>query len=449
MTQTDDVSKSSCCMAFHHEDGMIPSWNHAFRFAGEKGRIATLPDIILARMFHDSKSFVWNYYFTTLSAEYFGIGSDGRKKIIVAHGIGPMSTLEGIKKAYSHEFKDKTRRKNGGRITQKEFLALERGYYGEVKVVDFEDYKKLYQYPFLQILTLSQALCDPLLRARLGIHSEIYLEDVKEMSKQWHIERCGAEYENKYGLANHEKYVERVKNQHMINILFPNQSSIIKVGGASNCPYEFIKIEEGFAVGHLLTITGLVHCCHDGKESLVHDIDCCEWSDNVRFLALKEDSDIKNINPGILYLPHIVKKNWKKLLVPCIQKNIGFRALVEFPDGTLFTQYPKKGSRMDTYEGEFNIIEYEKIGEPVSFKTTIGGYHGFFKYGISEVKAIAPPQTNAYQVCGEVEIIYEEGNPAYHQVDIQFCKVKVDSSQRLLKSDEIKNDFDKLMSLVE
>jgi hypothetical protein len=129
----------SCnAMGFHHSDGFVPAWKQAIKFAGEHGRIGTMLDVVDARLAADINSFPWNTYFTTTSAEYFGYSKGGVRILIVAHGIGPMSTLEGILKAYSYEYKDKERNRRGGRIPQSEFQKLEDGFYGEVSVVEFD-----------------------------------------------------------------------------------------------------------------------------------------------------------------------------------------------------------------------------------------------------------------------------------------------------------------------
>lgn len=130
-------------MAFYHEDGFVPAWKQAARFAGDNGRIATLPDVIDARINSGDEEVPWGMYFTTLSAEYLGYSKGGNHILIVAHGVGPMSTMDGIVEAYSFQFKDQTRDRRGGRITKEQFADLESGKYGEVNIVDFDPYYAL------------------------------------------------------------------------------------------------------------------------------------------------------------------------------------------------------------------------------------------------------------------------------------------------------------------
>ena len=116
--------KEPNAMAFYHRDGLTAAWQQAMMFAEKDGRIATMPDIVAARLQAKPSASVWDKYYTTLTAEYVGYSRGGNLVLVVAHGIGPMATLEGIQKAYSWQYNDKSRNRRGGRITEKEFLDL-------------------------------------------------------------------------------------------------------------------------------------------------------------------------------------------------------------------------------------------------------------------------------------------------------------------------------------
>jgi hypothetical protein len=113
----------------------------------------------------------WERYYTTLTAEYFGVLA-GRTCIIVAHGIGPMSTLQGVLDTYCYQFDDKLRGNQGGRILQAEFEKLARGEYGQVSIIDYEEYRNRFGDRQFRAPTgyrrESEAKRDPLLIARLG-----------------------------------------------------------------------------------------------------------------------------------------------------------------------------------------------------------------------------------------------------------------------------------------
>jgi hypothetical protein len=441
-------------MAFYHEDGFVAAHKNATRFTGKNGRLATLPDIINARLATDPGETPWEMYFTSLSAEYFGVGKSGKRIIIVAHGIGPMSTLDGILNAYRYEFGDKERNHRGGRISQQEFWDLEAGLYGDVEIVDFEEYVKRYQYPFMQILDANQAIDDPLLRARLGPRAVEYVLKHEEYARQWHQEQLQVTPENEYNLPNHDRYVLRRKVAHSLftNLFSP---SIITLEDASNCTYggwydgvfESWLDKRDAPFGHLLSIGQLVHTRYEGKESVTSTISCHEWWDGTRLVAVHDDRELVSIHPGP-NVSELIRKHWQEVMVP-VRRHIdpGFRVLIQIGD-KWFTQYPKKGARLDTYEPEFLAAECKPIGEPVQFTTTIGGYYGFFKYGINEIRAVQPAAANAYALAGEPEIVSENGNARFHTVLVQFYQVNIDTTQRLRRADELSNDFDTLIRLV-
>ncbi len=185
-------------MAFYHADGFVPAYKQAIQFAGKDGRIATMPDVVDARLASGVNDEPWKRYYTTVSAEYFGYSRGGVRILIVAHGVGPMATLEGIQQAYSFQFKDKSRNKRGGRITNEQFHDLEDGKHGEVQIVEFDPIISRYRYPFLEHLTLEDALVEPLLKARLGSRAEEYLMHHAGMATLVHLEKHGKLIPNPY-----------------------------------------------------------------------------------------------------------------------------------------------------------------------------------------------------------------------------------------------------------
>lgn len=442
-------------MAFYHEDGFVPTWKQATKFAGKGGRIATMLDIVDARIATGIDDHPWNTYYTTNSAEYFGYGADGRRKLIVAHGIGPMSTLEGIQKAYSFEYKDKSRNNRGGRISQEEFLKLESGEYGEVcnaddmwmldrgtfdkiAVVDFDSIVEAYEYPFMGYLTLCEAVREPLMHARLGPRSREYLEHHAKMATAIH--------------AN--EHNEELLDPYIVEMGDANNCSYT-VGGWTNHPrqYPWLDKSDG-AVAHLLSTGRLSKVCHEGERrvpySIANDIGCHEWSNGTRLVAVREGSVVTDIHPGFGSIHGLILKNWKRLM-----RNIDgkppfpgtFYVLMEH-NGILFTQYQKKGAGLDTAAPEFLVTSAQPVGEPVDFVTEVLGYYEFFKYDIRAVEAIRPLGANAYRVVGEPENIWIDGNPTHQHVDVQFYQVEVDTSRRLVRDEELRNDFDTLIALL-
>ncbi len=415
-------------MGFHHSDGLVPAWDQASRFAGADGRIGTMSDVVDARLNAGIEDFPWNTYFTTSSAEYFGYSRGGNRILIIAHGIGPMAKKDGILAAYRHEYADKSRNSRGGRINQKDFLALADGAYGEVSIVDFDPILMRYEFPFMETLLSGAAALEFLLLARLGPRAREYIEHHRQMAREYH------------------------RREHGMDIEYPY---IITMGDASNCPYAvggfsghplvYPHLDKGDgALAHLLSTGALTNLHHQSLynvSSLVNDIGCHEWWNGVRFLGIRGDGRVEKVHPGIGSAHHMVKKHWEQLMSPVDSKPIGFRALVQFPDGTWFTQYEKSGARMDTGEGEYRVTEIQQIGNPVRFSTSSCGSI-FFKYDIQEVRRLKPTGANAYVFVSNPEAVGET-----HQADVQFYRIEADTSKRLMRAQQLENDFDLLMEL--
>ncbi len=417
--------RSIPAMAFYHQDGFVPAWKQAIRFAGEGGRIATLPDIINARLATNLGSTAWERYFTTTTAEYLGKSRGGSKIIIVAHGVGPMATLNGICKAYSYEYKDKSRDNRGGRISRDEFLKLESGSFGSVEVVDYNEVVRQHKYPFNNFMTFGGAIRNPLVRARLGSKWKEYIKLHGRLALEFCLEH------------NHE----RVDNP-----------IIIKMGDAANCSYEYTRVSDDQAMAHLISIAPPMNVQLSRREypeaprggSLACEVDCHEWWNGVRIAAVRAGVEVTDIHSGVDSVTELLHRNWRLLMCPLAgPARVGFRVLTKI-GVQWFTQYPKIGERMDTGEPEFYITSIKKIGDEKVLKTTQSGFPGFFKYGIREAQMLAPQGANAYELVGAGWL--EPGLACWR---VEFYRVEVDTSQRLIRADELRNDYDTLMKLLE
>lgn len=433
-------------MAFYHTDGLVPTWKLAQRYIERGGRLATLPDIIDARLASKPGEAPWENYFTTLSAEYFGIGRDGRKIIIVAHGVGPMATLDGVMAAYKHEYGDKSRDKRGGRISAEEFRKLEAGEYGEVFTVGFNDYVGRYEYPFMGYLRFSEAATDPLLAARLGGEERAreYLEHHLACARQWHAEQAGIDPEDRYGLAEadsaaHVQFLNRRRRTHWLDRTNPY---IVEVGDASNAAYKHMPLEEDMATAHLLSVSRLMSVHHERHESLAFDIHCHEWTNGCRLVGVPAGVQVKSIHPG--WDPwRQMANHWRELMTPAAGSGLtGLHPLMKFGD-SWFTMYPAAGHSTATGEPEFMVESMEQLGEPVEFITEIHGYYGFFRYDVRDLQGIAPPQANGF-VMGEPELSGDN----HHRALVTFYRITGDTSRRLRRRKDIENDYDTQMRLL-
>lgn len=431
-------------VAFYDPSGFVPAFKHASQFAGKEGGIATLPQIVEARLAAPDTDPSWSKYFTTLSAEYVGMSKKGHPIAIVAHGNGPLSTLEGIQKAYSYEYKDTHRNHTGGRISQEDFLKLEAGDYGPVSVVPLKTVWSRREYAFSgHAITTKEIEEETLWQARLGARWREFIARHVEVSQAWEKGR-----EETYG----PKWPRK----------FP-RPCILVMDSANNTNYNdrdgfdfHLREAPGTAIAHLLSIgqlTGSGHQYHEtyyedreSRDSLVSDIGCHEWSNGVRLVGYRPGSPMR-IHRGLPDMRALLRTQQDKLWVPNpkggSRDTNGFWSLLE-RDDWFFTSYPKKGEGMDTGEPEFKVASIEKL-ETKTFDTDVKGYYGFVKYGIREVKAIAPLEANAY-ILGEMKL-YDDANR--QRGPITFYKVSVDRSRRLVRHGDIYRNYDLMMSLLD
>ncbi len=428
-------------MAFHHPKGLVPAYRQAEKFMGEGGRLATLPDIIAARLATKLQAVQWTQYFTTTTAEYVGLSAGGNPIAIVAHGIGPMATIEGMLAAYAYQYKDSQGNRRGGRISQSDFRKLENGGFGDVTVVDLAATWARREYHFsYHPITIEEIGAEPLWRARLGEKWEEYCKRHDAMADAW----AEARDEDTY-----DRYC------------------ILGMAGAGNCSYSerlmfdhWMKRSPDMAVAHLISIGGLTKNAHqywssdyrlaENRVSISCEVDCHEWSNGVRLCAIRGGTP-GDIHPGVGDMTELMAANVDRLMRPCDaqDREHGFFALMNFGE-EMFTQRSKMGRSMDTFDPEFKVTKIEPIrGGPTIFRTTIHGFEGFFRYGTNEVERIAPVGANAYKLSGGMHLENNaEGTPAHHITLIEFYRVEIDATQRMPLEKDLYDDFDLLMELL-
>jgi len=420
-------------MAFFHEDGFVPAWNFAARYAEDRGHIATLPEIVEARLASADNEPAWHSYFTTSSAEYYGTGADGTAKLIIAHGVGPMSTFDGIMKAYAWEYKDKDGHRNGGRITAQEFLDLEAGRFGEVTVIHLDDYVTSWKDPFYEYHSIFEAKLDRVLMARLGPKALQYLQYHDDIARRWHEEES-------------------------VRLPKSGRPYILQNSGSSNCPYTtspmvdgkfdwsrtiLRPLEDGYAIGHLLTFTQPINLHFGEGHGLVADIRCQQWTNNFRFLSLPRGtsaSDAMVHSPQ----PHNLLRSdeWPRFMRPNADVDYVPPPLfrIEETDAGWFTRYPKKSDSesMDDGDIEFRVQRLVEMGDPERF---IVDDDFFLRYRLSTVIALAPNGANAYDIVD----VSNKDSAGLTTVTVQFYAAEVDTWQRLPRVKDIKQDYDLLM----
>lgn len=416
-------------MAFYHPHGLNPAWAQALLFAGESGRIATLPDIIDSRLMGDPRTAAWSSYFTTSSAEYYGLSRQGNPVLAVAHGTGPMSTLQGCVEGYP---KDKDGSRRGGRIDRAKFLKLLDGEWGHVHVVDWNAYVSSRGEDMIHALSVEAAATDAWTVARLGgeERTAAYVEK--------HAEFADTEVEeNRRG----EPREDKPKLQ-----IYENRDS----QGASYTKYDFSKrdmvpravlIDDGNAFAHLLSIGQLCNTSRHGSlhPVLTTEVSPHDWTDGTRFAGLR-NGPAHVIHPGIDVQAALASGDSR--LWDDVPVRPGFDLVIDV-DGKPFTAYPKAGAGLDTGEPMCAVISAREVGQ-ACYETKPSGYYGFFKYPLSDIRRIAPAEANAYEIVGNPWL---EGE--VQKADVRFLRIEADRSRRLMRAEDIYRNASLLIDLAE
>lgn len=464
-------------VAFYHQDGLVAAWNFAARYAGESGHIATLPEIVELRLGTKpgAKDSPWKTWCTSASAEYVGVGADGRVKIIVAHGVGPMSTIEGIKTAYKWEWGDKTRHNNGGRITAQQFLNLEAGKYGETKVfcatdfvrsdgnmvrqfdippvniLDFQEYLDATGLEggynvFYRYLTAPDALRDPLIRMRLGSNAYHYLMKHERIAKAFHAkERPNADYRWAQGFddRNHP-YITKVETASNCAYTLPNEAIRKATGKWVDEPR---VPEEGYALAHLLDIDAFMRTnTQEVGVMLMSSPNVHEWWNGAKFIAMP---DGVIMDDGLAQGPDpykAISEHWEHFMQPVEEGYAPITPyLLKYAHDEWFACYPKKFPNdqcMDDGDVEFHVRSVRRLGDDGRFTTD---EMFFLRYKLAQVKALMPKEANAYEI---VDISSKDRN-GLTTVTVRFYKADVDTSHRLPRTAEVARDYKRLMEVWE
>ncbi len=214
------------CNSSSRSDTMVPSLEKYGDYLEERtrknrARLATLPDIINARLSSPLEGAAWRMpYFQTLSGEYGGLSRTGIPLLVVAHGIGPMATVRGAVDFIQHTshrmrygersfwkknlkrsvfqmitgpIDDDARkwiRYNSERLAchpqaprfQEEFWKLYDGEYGGVHVIEMKRLPSYYRE--FRGLSYSEACEDPLVQARLGPRAEEFLKRLDDLNEE-------------------------------------------------------------------------------------------------------------------------------------------------------------------------------------------------------------------------------------------------------------------------
>lgn len=175
-------------MSMIDDAGILSAMPRALRYAGNEGRVATLPDIITARV-QNAKN-AWDAWYTTSSSFYFGFSRGGNPIIIISHGTGPLMDPEVMESAYNKRPLVRNVRDFYGRIDKPLFRKLESGEYGDgFSVLDAARYLITgrgdeYDGSLNSSMQFFEGdLEDPMLRALFGSGTKAYLSILMEKAK--------------------------------------------------------------------------------------------------------------------------------------------------------------------------------------------------------------------------------------------------------------------------
>jgi hypothetical protein len=381
-----------------------------------------MSDLAALRVAHDmNRSIIWNRWFLSSTTIYFGVYKE-KRLIVIADHFGPLITDERFLEWEQSGEKDKgsTREMYGiegcPKITQEEFNNLVEKKYGDVTLIDFDDYMINHNSLYGKHITVSDALADPVLEKLLGHDRQSY---EKFIEKCFSISEKNAQEQRKDAGAA-EKILElSVEDRYGWDIF-----SLYK---KENLKFPTIPIA-------LLLTLGTPSFYGNNELSVsteIHTMESLNYSQLVVLNDKKKPTVIVEYNP---------KKQWKECLTTNKEEFKETFFSLE-GDEELFVEYPKKtdGSYMDTGEIMFPLSDIEEIGEPTFFETNDCRF--FLKYHIDEVRKVAPTGANAYHITGEVS----PGEKV--QVPVQFYKVTPITEKRILRKKEVMNNLNLLLEI--
>lgn len=386
------------------------------------GKIATMSDLAALRVAQDpDESIIWNRWFLSSTTIYFGTYQEKRLVVIADH-FGPLNTNERFLEWKQSGEKDEgsTREMYGVRgcpkITQEEFNNLVEKKYGDVSLIDFDDYMTNHNSLYGGHITVSDALADPLLEKLLGRDRQSY---EKFIEKCFSISKQNARQKGKdEGAA--EKILElSVEDRYGVEIFML-----------------YLKENKEFPtspIALLLTMgTPSYYGNHDLSVSTeIHSMESLDYSQLIVLNDEKMSTVIVEYNP---------QKQWKKCLIANEEEfKEPFFSLRG--DKELFVEYPKRtdGSYMDTGEIMFPLSEIKEIGGPTFFETDDCRF--FLRYHIEEVRKVAPAEANAYRITDDVS----PGDKV--QVPVQFYKVTPITEKRIMRKKEVMNNLNLLLEI--
>ncbi len=390
------------------------------RYTGQ-GRLATVTDVIDLRLScPDRLDPIWSTFFSTISAEYYGRSKGGNPLVIVTHGIGPLCNEERLEtgEVIDGEFV----------LSKKEFLDLESGKYGCVDVFDYTAKEHLFENPY-GISTLEETLSNEFAMARLGPKGEELLRRIMNMYAEEFKDHTG---DNRCVFNNESIY--RWTFQKGINVYRGNFLT-------------FDPLQKTHHWRGNLNLTSLVTGI-DNEKSLHF---------GGRFIGIEGNEKLAGLEKDYLEIFQDLPANLERLL---IKEDGKHKTNTPYPIKLIgnqwFTVYLTENDSMLSGP-QYKITKIKKVKGPTHIKVKCNPSGVFLcAFELREIQKRGPPDANAFSI-GDVGVKWKVGDVGgefeglkynyadKHIIPLTFYQVEVDTSRRILRYDEVKNNFQNLM----
>lgn len=411
-------------MAFFDGSDLLAPAGLALAFAGDGGRIATLPDLVDARLAAPSDDVTWDRIMTTRTAEFLGLSRGGIPLIAVAHGVGPLAETDGAFRAYVTDRDGDGR----GRISHEEFLRLIDGHYGDVDVVPLQSLWRLRRFPMGEMLTYAQACECPLTRARLGPLADAFLARHRGLSVAWLREKGHAVRDN---------------------------ACVISLQDTAKCGYGGLPLDDRWAYAHLIDMSPLTDYGHghwDGPRwhrSLVTELSCHAWGTRTGIVGIRGSAATARVHPGPDLARTAFRHVWRTLArrVDAAYPAGRVHALTAV-DGLWFTRHDGTGCGPSDGDPAHPVRRLEGAGDGANFRMPIpDGDHRKVRLDERLIRREAPPWANAYRILENPRAVWEGDRATHHLVKVEYCVAELDLDWRIPPRQDLERQFDLLLSL--
>lgn len=397
----------------------------ASRFAGDGGRIATMTDIVDARLAAPDDPLLWKSGIVTSSVEYVGLSPGGNPVAAVAHGVGPLADPDDMVCA---DFISE-----GGarpyRISDEEFRGLLSGRFGDIDVFDIRDAVHRRRFHLMEPMSAAEARDDAIVRARLGPRADEFIKVHERRSKEWRWDRAD------YG----------GRDECMIAVRDPSGYPYLMLPGGGTDPVAFP-----------LSMTGARpyrHCHMDAKGPsdhlrLVTDLGCYPWKGRTTVIGIRGGGAIGKVHHGMDAVRRSFLKHWPRLLKVERRRpeRMVSRALVDI-DGLWFTQRPRKGMGIDAEEPEYKVSRLARSGNDMMVRLPYRGRVDRLVYEADEILSVLPPWSNAYRIVSEPNPrwLRDQDAPSHVEVRVTPYHAVAETRWFVPPMDDIVRDFERVM----